>query len=525
MFVHKDGSFYNVSCAARPIIKDGIPVGTLVEVRDITERKKAEQAIKDSEEHFRTFANNIQNLAWMATPDGQNYWYNQRWYDYTGTTFEEVQGRGWEKVHHPDHKDRVIDFVNEALKKGETWELTFPLKSADGQYGWFLSRAYPIKDAEGHVLRWIGTNTDITKEKRAEEELKKFKFISDYAFDAFILMREDASFAYLNDLALKRWGYTIEEAKSIRVPDVDPIYQEEKFNEVFALAQKQGAIPAFETIHKRKDGSTFPVEVSMGGIILEGKPHLFAVARDITERKLAEETLRNRNEELQLINNDLDNFIYTASHDLKAPITNIEGLMHLLVRNLPAEILKTPVIDKVVSMTWASISRFKNTINDLTEITKLQRSAVDDVNQVPFQEIFEEIRLDLETAIQESGAKFEVDFSQCPSIQFSKKNLRSIIYNLVSNAIKYRSPEREPFIKVSSIKEQDFCLFSVEDNGLGMDLSQESKIFSMFQRLHGHVEGSGVGLYITKKIIENSGGKIKVESEVGKGSTFRVYFK
>jgi PAS domain S-box-containing protein len=368
------------------------------------------------------------------------------------------------------------------------------------------------------------TQQDNTQLREAEEELRKFKIISDYAFDAFILMREDGTFAYLNDLALKRWGYTREEAQYIRVPDVDPIYQEEKFSEAFAQAQKQGALPTFETIHKRKDGSTYPVEVSMGGISLEGKPHMFAVARDITERRLAEATLKARNEELQKTNNDLDNFIYTASHDLKAPITNVEGLMHMLVRNLPAEVLEAPKVDKVIEMIRTSIGRFKSTINDLTELSKLQRSTEDNDSLIYLSEIFEEVRLDLETAIEDSGAKLDVNFSQCSTICFSKKNLRSVIYNLVSNAIKYHSPEREPLVRVFSKMEQDFCVLTVEDNGLGMDLSQESKVFAMFKRLHDHVEGSGVGLYIVKKIVENSGGKITVESEVDKGSTFKVYF-
>lgn len=135
------------------------------------------------------------------------------------------------------------------------------------------------------------TRLDNVRLRNAEAELKKFKIISDYAFDAFILMKEDGSFAYLNDLAVKRWGYSREEVKSLRVPDVDPIYHEQKFKQVFALAQQQ-EIPAFETIHKRKDGATFPVEVSMGGITLDGVPHLFAVARDITESKKAQLALR-----------------------------------------------------------------------------------------------------------------------------------------------------------------------------------------------------------------------------------------
>ncbi|ALI99917.1 PAS domain-containing sensor histidine kinase [Rufibacter tibetensis] len=492
---------------------------------DVTESKQAQEALAESENWFKTFANNIQNLAWMANPDGWITWYNQRWYDFTGRTFEEMQGWGWDKIQHPDYQEWVVNFAKEAWVKKETWELTIPLKAANGEYRWFLTRGVPIKDDKGHVERWIGTNTDITEQKKAEAELIKFKIISDYAFDAFILMRQDGTFAYLNDLALQRWGYTKEEALTLRVPDVDPIYQEEEFNAAFAQAQELGALPPFETLHKRKDGSIYPVEVSMGGIILDGQPHMFAVARDITERKQAEETLKRRNEELQRTNNDLDNFIYTASHDLKAPITNIEGLVNTLVMDLPPETAELPDIAPIIPMIRGSISRFKNTINDLTELTKLQRKMEEDISLVQFHEVLDEICQDLEFQVQSSGAKIEADFSQFPALQFSKKNLRSVLYNLVSNAIKYASPLRAPLIRISARQEQEFCVLTVQDNGLGIDPSQHNKIFSMFKRLHDHVEGTGIGLYIVKKIIDNSGGKIEVESEPSKGSTFKASFK
>ncbi|MBG6112105.1 PAS domain S-box-containing protein [Flavobacterium sp. CG_23.5] len=138
---------------------------------DITEQKEAEEKIAESENQFRTFANSIQNLAWIASGDGWIYWYNQRWHDYTGTTLEEMQGWGWEKVHHPDYVNKVVEFIKEAWKKGEAWELTFPLRRHDGKYYWFLTRAYPVKDAKGNIERWIGTNTDIDEQKRFSEEL------------------------------------------------------------------------------------------------------------------------------------------------------------------------------------------------------------------------------------------------------------------------------------------------------------------------------------------------------------------
>lgn len=140
---------------------------------DITEQKESEEKIKQSENQFHTFADSIQNLAWIANADGGRYWYNQRWYEYTGTTLEEMEGWGWEKAHHPDHIKEVTACINEAWKKDEAWELTFPLRRHDGEYRWFLTRAFPIKDVNGTIERWIGTNTDITEQKSFSEELEK----------------------------------------------------------------------------------------------------------------------------------------------------------------------------------------------------------------------------------------------------------------------------------------------------------------------------------------------------------------
>ncbi|GEM_PF-1481850 len=147
---------------------------------DITDRKKAEQELKASEKRFRTFADSIQNLAWIANGDGWINWYNQRWYDYTGTTLEEMEGWRWEKVHHPDHIAKVVEFKKEAWKKDEAFELTFPLRRHDGEYRWFLTRAYPVKDAYGNIERWVGTNTDIHEQKTREQQKDEFISIASH---------------------------------------------------------------------------------------------------------------------------------------------------------------------------------------------------------------------------------------------------------------------------------------------------------------------------------------------------------
>jgi PAS domain S-box-containing protein len=146
----------------------------------LTERKSAEavlvaddDALRESETRFRELADNISQFAWTADAKGWIYWYNKRWHDYTGTTLEDMQGWGWQKVHHPEHVDRVVQRIRQSFENGTPWEDTFPLRSKDGTYRWFLSRALPIRNEAGEVVRWFGTNTDVTEQIEAENALRE----------------------------------------------------------------------------------------------------------------------------------------------------------------------------------------------------------------------------------------------------------------------------------------------------------------------------------------------------------------
>ena len=138
--------------------------------RTITAR---ERALRASEERFHELADNISQFAWTADEKGWVYWYNKRWLDYTGTTLDEMQGWGWQKVHHPDHVDRVVHCIRRSFEDGTPWEDTFPLRGRDGNYRWFLSRALPIHNKAGEIIRWFGTNTDITEQLELQIALRK----------------------------------------------------------------------------------------------------------------------------------------------------------------------------------------------------------------------------------------------------------------------------------------------------------------------------------------------------------------
>lgn len=155
----------------RILYEKGEPVRVLGVTQDITERRIAEEALRESEERFRTLADNISQLAWMADESGSIFWYNRRWYEFTGTTLERMHGEGWRTVYHPDHLSRVEESWRKSIDAQTPWEDVFPLRGKDGGYRWFLSRALPIEDDEGKIVRWLGTNTDITQQRSAQEEI------------------------------------------------------------------------------------------------------------------------------------------------------------------------------------------------------------------------------------------------------------------------------------------------------------------------------------------------------------------
>ena len=240
------------------------------------------------------------------------------------------------------------------------------------------------------------------------------------------------------------------------------------------------------------------------------------------ELQASNQELNLTNQQLTRTNVDLDNFIYTASHDLKAPISNIEGLLHTLDDELP-EADRPEEITFIMSLMQESVERFKRTIGHLTDISKLQQEYARPASQVSLAEVVEEVRLDLVPLLHATQAQLKVDLQGCTPLAFSEKNLRSVVYNLLSNALKYRHPARPARVRISCHEADGYQVLTVQDNGLGIDLTGKSRLFQMFQRLHTHVEGSGIGLYMVKRIVENVGGRIEVESQVDVGTTFTVW--
>ncbi len=225
---------------------------------------------------------------------------------------------------------------------------------------------------------------------------------------------------------------------------------------------------------------------------------------------------------LNRTNQDLDNFVHTISHDLKAPLNNLEVLVDMLQKQ-PAH------QEKTMEMMAKSVQKLKEFVTELTATAKLLPEQQAAPEKVSLKEVMEDIRFNLKHQIETSRAVVEEDFSEVDFVQLPKKNIRSILQNLVSNAIKYHDPERRPHIRVATkLHGATYVQLIVADNGMGIREEDQEKIFSMYTRLQQSektVEGTGVGLAIVKRMAENYGGKIEVESQPGKGTTFYVYLQ
>jgi len=231
--------------------------------------------------------------------------------------------------------------------------------------------------------------------------------------------------------------------------------------------------------------------------------------------------LAKKNNDLTRLNKEMDNFVYTTSHDLKSPINNIAGLVNILKMEMPKG---NATVDELLDRIDSSSSRAINAIHNLTGILKVHTEPYDDLQDINIQSLVEEILEENNILVKENETSVQYHLEQS-HVFFSKTALKSILYNLITNAIKYKSPDRKPVITIGSLSlsKKAQVEIHITDNGLGMDLdAYGDKVFGLFKRFHDHIEGSGIGLYSVRKIMETKGGIITVESKVNQGTTFKL---
>jgi PAS domain S-box-containing protein len=533
---HKKGYRWLLVIASPRYESNGTFSGYVSSCIDITDRKLAEEALVEKEFQYRTLIEEATVATALYTGIEHKIQYaNEMMLGYWNKD-NTVIGKSLLEVFPEPQGYHFFTILDDVYKNGSPYfgnEEKFQI-TIDGilKTYFFNYTVKPLRDQKGQIYGIHNMGIDVTDQVMAQNSLKeseeRFRIMADASPLLVWALNPDASLRYVNKFTLDFLGIDSEKFKSTYWSNyIHPDDLEDTKNLILNGIQDR-QILKIEHRFRRFDGE-FRWLLTQGAPSYYPNGELYGYVGssiDITDRKQAEKSLEIKNSQLTRTNNDLDNFIYTASHDLKAPIINIEGLVNALNSSFTQNCNKNDEVDMVIGMIQQSVDRFKETIKDLTEVAKVQNSGEEDLSEMSFHDMLEEVKLNIKILIDESNAVIQSEFTRAPVIYFSKKNLRSIIYNLVSNAIKYKSSERPIVVKIATSKpDPEHVLLTVQDNGLGIKDSDKWKVFTMFKRLHQHVEGTGIGLSIVKKIIDNNGGTIDIESEIGKGTTFKVYIK
>jgi PAS domain S-box-containing protein len=373
------------------------------------------------------------------------------------------------------------------------------------------------------LARWIGNLIEKQiKEKDLRESEERYRSLTESA-PVGIVLHNQGKIIYTNP-----FGKQILEAthhdQVIGLPIgqiLHPDSRQVAFQRVKELYQKKGnyAPPLEEKIITLKNNVKYCL---ISGIAIEykGQPTICNVFADISDRKAVEKELIRKKNQVEKVNKELEELTYVASHDLKAPLANLQGLM-MLIDELKG--VKDNSLD-IFERMQHSVVRMQNTLNNLNEVIALKQEATLPKENIQFEELYANIIASLETQIKEAQANIQADFSAAPTIAYPLFHIKSIMQNLLTNAIKYRDVERPLSIEVRTTMHNSQVCLMVKDNGLGIDLSKsKDKLFGLFKRLHVHVEGEGIGLYILKSIVESHRGFIEVSSKLNQGTTFKIY--
>ena len=351
--------------------------------------------------------------------------------------------------------------------------------------------------------------------KELQESERRFRLFVEHSKDAFYLHKRNGRIIDANRHACEILGYTLKELLTLSIQDIDQEIKLEKHLERWE--QMIPGVPVtLEGIHRRKDGTTFPVEIRLVWFETDGEQLMLGLVRDITRRKNMEEALRERTELLERSNKELEQFAYVASHDLQEPLRMVASYTQLLSKRYKGKLDSDA--DDFINYAVDGANRMQMLINDLLDYSRVGTRGKNFV-LTEFSSILDKTLRDLKKAVEESGAKVTID--PLPSLMVDGGQIGQLFQNLITNAIKFRG-DAIPQIHISSEKKEDKWIISVSDNGIGIAPEYSGRIFEIFQRLHSKEEypGSGIGLAICKKIVERHGGKIWIESELKKGTIF-----
>lgn len=439
---------------------------------------------------------------------------------------------------HPDDREKAIRFFNnrKSLNDGEIIEVELRNWMKNKEWGWIRERSKVFRrDDQGNVTQIITFASDITQQKTAELKLHEqtilVQRITENTPDLLYVIDLNARrIIYISRSVISMLGYEPTEIYKLKRNCFRTIVHPEDFVKVMdqidsLLTIKNDEIRETEFRLRDFDSNIhwLNVRYTLFESSGDGRPkQILAVGQDITAKKITEEAYneeKSRNIELKRMNELMDTFVFAAAHDLKAPISNLK-LLTSVIENSDDNAVKCKLLKKYNPI----IENLEGTISGLIRVLEIEKSTGECVKRLYFDRILHLILDEQPERIASASQVINADFSACPSLTYTESYLLSIFRNMITNALKYRSLERELVINITSTRLGKYVLLTFTDNGIGIDLEAYGKdMFKPFKRFSSQSSGSGIGLHLIRSIVTRNGGNVEVESEVGKGTTFKLY--
>ena len=495
--------------------------GVIGTTRDITTQKKQESEIERSKKFIESIIDTSPSIIYVIDYRTKLMEHGmKRFAEYFGYTSGEIEvmPNGVDDLVHPDDLASIESQEKKLAEAadGSVVPIEFRVQHRDGHWVWVMVHSKIFeRDSDGTPIKAIGTVVDINKRKESD---KKFEAVAENAIAGIFIMQNDRVI-YANPAISEITGYSIDELSDIHFLEfLHPSIRQEAAKFPMKLLQRKSKNFHNEQIIVRKDKTERYAEITTSMINFEGNPAMLGVVFDISDRKKSEIDRNKLIDRLTIQNKNLEDFSYIISHKLRSPVASIMGLIDLLDENgLSAQNLE--LLEHLTSST----QNLDAVIQDLSKTMNIKKTSDEQWEEVDLGNVVKSVRQALSDRIENNKAMIGVDIADLENLYSIRSYLQNILFNLLSNALKFRDPERHPIIKIVSGQIGDQIELLVKDNGLGIDLeTNKDRIFKLYERFHPEINGRGIGLHLVKTQVESLGGSIHVESEVGKGSTFKI---
>jgi PAS domain S-box-containing protein len=518
-----DGSTHWLHDRGRMILgADGTPHYIIGAITDISNHKRMEQVLHEREAQFSTLANTIPQMAWIANSDGTRSWCNDRWLEYTGARLDDACGFGWMRAHESHGAaQEVLASQRAAFHLGSAWERTVCLRRKDGAYRWFLSRAMPVRERDGHIKQWVGTNTDITDRLDQEQRLRRALDVENIGV---IFFDNEHRVTAINNAFARMSGYTPAAVTDRLIlwrdlaPSDDPVRGDARATEFDAT----GRTTPDELEFTRKDGTRWWGLVTATRVSeTEGVKFVLDITdrknteRDRMEMLAREQTARQQAEQATNLRQQV---LGIVAHDLRNPLQAIVMAASALLE-LPMSPEQRTKRLEVIKRCARDMDRL---IADLLDVSRIQAGTFEvRRDQVHVPKLISDVLESFEGQAAAGDVRLVADFADSPeSLDGDAQRLAQVLSNLVNNAIKFTPAGGQ--VRIGTRRDGTDLEIIVDDTGCGIAPEHVTSIFDRFWQADRTSGGAGLGLAIVKGIVDSHRGHIHVDSAPGRGATFRV---